>query len=69
MALMGEIYVILFVASPILLIIMLIAMEFVAGGGLPIQPIVTLKITAYLLLPLMTGGFLVFLSKDTSAGI
>ncbi|MEM0372247.1 MAG: type II secretion system F family protein [archaeon] len=69
MALLGEIYIIMFVAVPIFVAVMLIAMEFVSAGALPISPIMALKLSAYVFIPVMTFVFIVYLMKELNAGI
>ncbi|NYZ79863.1 type II secretion system F family protein [Candidatus Micrarchaeota archaeon] len=69
MMLLGEIYIILFIAAPIFLAIMLVAMEFVSGSNMPIPPILMLKLSAYVLIPVMTVAFLVYLMKELNTGI
>ena len=67
-ALLGELYVILFVAAPIFMTVMLVAMEFVAAGSLPMEPIALLRVATYFFIPMMTAGFILFLGKEVGAG-
>jgi len=64
----GELYIIIFIAAPIFLTVMLITMEFISPGAFGISPILLLKFGAYLFIPAMTAFFIFYISKEVNVG-